>query len=315
MDSSKRLPLIIGAAVLLILIVVVGLIKVSYSVKGDKEVVLEENTESIAVETRAPLESYYVPEDDLFTYVSVEEYKEDVDKLLKVVNCQYLGEYDFTDVLSNIQEEYIKVELSKEFPQNKEYTDITPAMSVIYKAVKNTILNESIDAFPSHEFEEDVWVSPDDVVDNLSESYVEETTVAVDVSLSYPVEYYDCMLDENGYLLYELDESVLISTILMNNIGMSYDDGRWYISKSSSIGNVINILGHTIDVNNVMNQMCGVEEYKFKIDNLRVYDEKYFILSIYRGKHYFNLKVEKQEDKYIILNINGFIDVLKEIVL
>lgn len=303
--KSKTFSIVV---IVLTVLVLVSFIGVSSLNKEDSNIFIEttvaisNNTENVEDNQVIEVEESNSVDEELFEFVAVSDYREDVDKLMSIVNCQYNGDYEMNDILAGMQDEYIMVELQKRFPNKDLVVDITPYMKDIYSKVKETVFNESLVLFSSKLSDEDICEE---------EEFVSSATDVDDIALTYPEEFYDSMRDTDGSLLYSLDEDILISRILDEYPRLDYlsDTDTWLLSKVDDSEDSYEILGNIIELKNPLEQMRGVSYYRFSIDSLRKYED-YFILSVYRGDCHLSLVAKKENNLYDILNVDDLIDAL-----
>lgn len=272
-----------------------------------------EMTSAVAVETESQnidtvgTEVQEILEDSMFDFVSINDYRNDVDNLMRIVNCQYNNDYEWSDILTSAQSEYIKVELQKRFPNKSTSVDITPKMLKIYNDVKSTVFNESMSLFPGSLASDDICEEEEVMIESTS------SDTGDNIGTTYPIEFYDCMKTEDGYLSSSLNDDILISRILDEYPRLTYnkEESKWYLSKIDENEQTYEIFNNIIELINPLEQMEGISLYRFSIDSLRRYKD-YLILSVYRRSSHLNLKVRKVDGIYEILNIDDLISVLAE---
>lgn len=292
----------IGIALVIIMLAVFGAVwyfSTKLLKKNDKVVEFVEAVEpTLHVQpTTAAIE--IIPDDDLFEFVDISEYQNDIDRLMVLIDCEYKGTYDWSAFLHQTQYDEIRYALAARFPHYNNTIDITPAMSEAFDEMKYTILCEAAEYLESRV-----------ILNDGDEEVAAPPTLTAD-ELSYPAPLYDCMKDEEGYCASELDVELLRGMILADNPLLSYHEEThsWSITKKNDTDTGYMFYGKEIPLLDPLEQMKGVEKYHFNLSNLRVYED-YAILGLYRGNQYLNLKVQKDGEYYNIINSDALIEVL-----
>lgn len=314
MEEKKKMPVFVAALIILILILAVGGLWYVFTAAIESKFQDYNDTytpeeEIGTLPEQLPMDGYDAPTDDMFEFVNIDDYNEDVTRLNVLINCQYNGTYNWDAILNREQSDYILYSLMSEFPDTGSSVDITPTMNAIISEMEDIIFTEAILILPSGLSDDDLCEEP------VEEEVSTEEEESQSVDITFPDSYYVCMQTEDCKLANELDRSKLISVILGDNPRLSYnaDSGRWSIVKSDVDDGDYQLFNYTIYYGNPLEQMKGLSQYEFKYDSLRVYED-YLLFSVYRGAQHLNLKFQKSGDIYKIMNVNDFINALIDIV-
>lgn len=290
-----------SSMLMLVVLVAVGVVLIVITMnrnKGNTDTTVESSIEAATVEETTVAQ---------FELASIDDYKEDVNRIMIVMNSEYTGQYEWSAFMKRNQIDSIQFALEEAFPHNTVSLDITASMEDAIKKLSNTLFDEAViyagvhASMPVGDLDEEIDLSslPS------SKEYA--------APLSYPEHLYGCVVDDNYNMKTELDRAQLIGFIQGDYPMLTLtDDNKWMLNKEymDVSQKSIDVYGIEINIGTPAEQMRHNELYKFEVAELRV-AENVFKLTIYRGSHKYDIIVSKlSEDEYRFDNIDVVIEAL-----